>query len=389
MSVRARLGSFASAAVMLAGIAVLPQCSVQNALNAVEPCDEAKLTGDAAAASVKAALDSINALSTAINSINKQFTDACNAMDTDLGLPTGTDAATACKPIHDRVNGLGASSVIVTFAGGCEVNTDIEASCQASCTGSASCDVTAHCDPGKLYGSCSATCMGKCDVEAPSVTCSGTCYGECDLSAAASCSGECNGSCSGNCNGYCDGKSSTGSCAGTCVGSCDAQCKGSCSVSAGASCSGQCKGRCEYDPGSATCTGECHGGCSVAYTAPKCEAALNCTSDVNCQASCHAQAAAQVTCQDPSVQVQITGDAALAATVVKHGAAFGAAALALAQLVDPATQVAKTVIPAIQNVASYTGAEIACAASALQIASQVDVSVQVSVSASATFQAGS
>jgi hypothetical protein len=396
MLARHRFGSLASltaSAALLGTIALLPNCGAQNVVDALQPCDEAKLTGDTAAASVKAFLDSVNALSAAINDINAKFKSACNAMNADLGLPLGADAAAACKTIHDRVNALPAGAVNVSFSGGCTVDASLEANCQAACSGSASCDIAAHCEPGQLYGTCSASCSGKCDVTAPTVTCTGTCYGECDVTAGASCTGECSGSCSGVCNGTCDGAATTGSaagnCKGTCVGSCDATCTGKCTVSAGATCTGKCSGRCEYTPGSATCTGECHGGCSVAYTAPKCEGKLTCTSDVNCQASCHAQASAHVSCANPTVEVVIEGDPKLAATVIAHGAEFGAAFLALEELAQPFADVANTVGPALKNVSTYTGAEVACVTSGINISAQVKVQIDVSVQAGGTFQAGS
>ncbi len=392
MRLRKVLGSLTAASALAVAIAFLPNCSTVAAL--ASPCDPKALNASASQteAAVKAFYDSATVVAAKLVAVNQMYGTACNAMNADLGLATNTDPGKACQTLHDYVatKRAAGSTITVSITGGCTVDASVEASCQAACSGSASCDVEAHCTPAELSGQCSATCSGSCDVEAPTVACSGSCYGECDLTVAASCTGECTGTCSGNCQGTCDGVATTGaagaSCAGKCVGSCSATCKGSCNVAAGATCSGQCKGKCTYTPGTATCSGTCHGGCSVKYTAPHCEGKLSCTSDVNCQASCKGQAQATVSCADPQVQIVVTGDAALAATITKNSALFGQAFLETLALKDPVLQLVNSTAKAYDAAGTLVGNEISCARDAVLAFGEISVQVNVSVSASATFQ---
>src|SRR5690242_9349843 len=124
--------------------------------------------------------------------------------------------------------------------GECHASITATGDCYAKCDGAAECtpaQLEAHCEPGKLAGSCSGECTGRCD--------GGTinCQGSCDAT--------CTGSCDANCIGRCDGNESSGACAGQCDGQCTGKCDGTCS------------GSCEYQ--AASCTGTCHGECSVEF----------------------------------------------------------------------------------------------------------------------------
>jgi hypothetical protein len=397
MRLRKVLRSVMTVGALAAPLLALPHCDTVEAL--ASPCDPKALaaSADQTAAAVDAFYESATVLAAKLVAVNQMYGDACNAMNTDLGLPTNTDPGKACKTLSDYIaqkRAAGATVVVTITGGGCQVDASVEASCQAKCTGSASCDVEAHCEPGKLSGSCSATCSGSCEVQAPTFACSGTCYGECQVTAGATCSGECTGSCTGVCQGTCDGVATSsgaaaGNCKGTCVGSCDAQCKGSCNVAAGASCTGQCKGTCVYNPGSATCSGTCHGDCSVKYTAPRCDGKLSCTSDVNCQASCKGKAQATVTCADPQVQINVLGDAKLAATLVKNGKKFGQAFLETLALKDPVLTLVNNTVAAYNAAGNLVGNEISCARDAVLAFGDIKIQVEVSVQASATFNASS
>jgi hypothetical protein len=168
----------------------------------------------------------------------------------------------------------------------CTVDASIQGSCEASCSGSASCEVTpgeivARCDPGKLSGKCSGECKGSCE-------------GSANLAV------DCSGSCGGTCEGKCDGKDSSGSCKGTCEG----KCRGSCTAKAGAT---------------MKCSADCTGGCSVEYKAPKCTADLKppkaeCNANVDCSGQCKASASAKATCTEPSVS--IVADASIDASAI-------------------------------------------------------------------------
>lgn len=392
MRLRKVLGSVMTVGALAVPLLTLPHCDAVEAL--ASPCDPAALNAAASEteAAVKAFYDSAAALATKLVAVNKMYGDACNAMNADLGLPTSSNPGQACKTLNDYVaqkRAAGSTIVVTISGGGCKVDASVEASCQAKCEGGVACDVTAHCEPGKLSGSCSATCTGTCDVVAPSAVCEGTCRGECVVSAGATCSGQCTGQCTGVCQGTCNGVATTtttaGNCAGQCVGSCSATCTGSCNVAAGATCTGQCKGTCSYNPGKVNCAGECHGGCSVAYTAPRCDGKLSCTSDLNCQASCKGQAQASVTCADPQVQINVLGDAALAATLVKNGKKFGQAFLETLALKDPALDLATNTVKAYQAAGSLVGNQISCARDAVLAFADIKVEVNVSIQASATF----
>lgn len=186
----------------------------------------------------------------------------------------------------------------------CEASISAKANCQASCSGSASCDLQANpptCEGGKLEVACKGSCTA---MGSASVSCEGSCEGEC--------SGECTVEggtvdCAGRCNGTCmGGTDNQGNCMGQCEGTCEA-------TAAGAECTGTCKGQCEVAcQGSADVSVKCDGSCDAEFEPIKCsggELKGGCEASVECEGNCDASVKAKAECRPPSVSVVFSGAA--------------------------------------------------------------------------------
>jgi hypothetical protein len=418
-------------AVPLAATA-LHGCSA--AQQAAAGCDGLDVTTSTAQASVLAFSQASADLDAAAARVQQKFLAVCNAMNTELNLPTKTTAAEACQVLHDHVNAVAqaGATVTVTVVPNCHADLSVQASCEASCTATAKCDVTPiTCMGGDVVVACNGTCSAQCDVTAPDFQCMGTCEGSCTSDLAVSCQGVCqghcdaphfegtcdagctamfDGKCEGMCNGMCDGTSSTASCAGRCQGTCtgkatgscmaacsgmftggkcEGMCTGSCTVGGGVMCSGKCNGTCKYTPGTATCSGQCHGDCSVKTSPPTCTGgSLNCMGTAECHGDCQSRASATLDCSKPDVTVTVS-DPLLEAAIRDHLFEWGEAVSLALQLKDPIARVAGKSVAAFQAIGDVGVAGASCVASTLTVAAHAQASITVSVQASASFQAGS
>jgi len=378
-----------------------------------------------AQATVKAFGQASVALRDAALEVEATWRDTCNAINKDLGEDsTNTSAATACAIINKRIKDAHAT-VVLEVKSECHADVSVQGDCEAKCK-LPTCDIKAQCEQGKLVVACNGACEGSCDVQAPSAACTGTCSGKCTADVAVNCAGSCTGDCSdlkwtgtceggctaefegtcgGTCMGTCDGKESSGACSGACKGtcsmkasgscsakctgefsgSCKAECKGSCEVAGGAQCSGKCEGTCTYAPGKADCKGECHGACSAEVAPPTCQGTLNCEGSAECHANCEASATAKAEC-DSSATLTVNGDAELSGALHAHlGEIKSAFALTYA-LKDPIWDLAKKSTGTFSALGEIGASGAACVVSSANIAAQAKVSIDVSVTASASVQ---
>jgi hypothetical protein len=139
----------------------------------------------------------------------------------------------------------------------------------------------------------------------------------------------------------------------------------------------------------------CKGGCTVAYKEPRCETELtppSCQVDVDCEAGCRAQASFAADCVPPTVTVSGSIDLADAAALVAHlpslvngaliqGVLLAEAAIEVSQAYPPA---AKAVAGLPQCLVFFAGDMVAAANASVKAATTVDVSVQASVSVTAS-----
>jgi hypothetical protein len=428
--------------IVLAGsvavMAVASGCSAVNQIEgAAQGCSQfpgsissLSITGEAQAF-VTAAADVVNegqmletSVLTACTGIDGDLmvTDTWTAMGPDGGSGGTLDAEVteACTQAANAITaalsgdaGASADCGLSITGGGCQAMASVEASCEASCSGMASCtppSVMASCSPGSLSGQCSGMCMANATCEGSATVqanCTGTCEADCTGMCTPPSGGslECSGTCMGTCSGTCAGGTMTG---GMCSGTCQGQCMGGCMLTAASpghcsgTCSGTCNGNCQVNEmGGISCgaMATCKGGCSVAVTAPTCEGSVQpamCSSNVNCQGSCQSHANLEATCTPPTVTLQCDASAsasvqAVVTTVQKNlpilvqavqtqGPIFVAAAK---NLVSIGGSVAS-------DITSQTGQAIACAAVAAKasVTASASVSVSVQASASVTTSAG-
>lgn len=120
--------------------------------------------------------------------------DACNRMNTELGVPTTGDTRTVCMRAKAELDANLQVSVktetrLVTkyTPPVCKTDISFTAGFVAECEAKASADVRITCE-----GRCGGTCNGACD-------------GTCSAGTAAQCNGQCNGTCRGDCSGSCEG----------------------------------------------------------------------------------------------------------------------------------------------------------------------------------------
>ncbi len=202
-----------------------------------------------------------------------------------------------------------------------------------------------------------------------------------DVDAEAKVAAQCEAQASGTASVTCDGQ-----CTGTCHGACQGTCEGG---AAGGECNGRCNG---------TCGGSCTGGCTG-------------TSDVHASAECKAQAevhaSAQMQCTDP--QLTITLPPASLADQAKANLAVNAMRKGLPRLlwvaarIQPLAHAGESWLAAANGVAEAgaqlpeqlgeqaicVGGQLAAAAAMVShIQASVSVSVEISVQASGSVQAG-
>ncbi|MBW2527690.1 MAG: hypothetical protein JRI23_26140 [Deltaproteobacteria bacterium] len=254
------------------------------------------------------------------------LTAACRSISEDLDVdPAERQAAEQTSDKRARMEAYCelAVSAIGSFkaqAGGsltvnfdppvCEASISAKADCQASCSGSASCDLEANpptCEGGKLEVACKGGCTASGSA---SVSCEGSCSGECSGSCTAEGGVECQGKCEGTCSASAQG-SGTGIQAD---GTCDGVCEGTCEVTApSASCSGTCNGSCSATcQGSAEASVKCDGECDADYEPLKCsggELKGGCEVEAKCEANCDASVKAKAECKPPQITVEFSGSA--------------------------------------------------------------------------------
>jgi hypothetical protein len=221
-------------------VSVLVSCFADpregDSVTVVDKCDTAALSTDPTNphSSLLAYVQATDSLLTRTTAVEAELRDVCNAIDTDLGIPTGTDAIGACKGLSARIEGvikkeppppLGSTSstdwVELRFPPSCQTPPGTLEGCLSKCSGP--CD-TSKCAPGKVAGKCNGTCLGTCSETGDAVPCQGKCVGETGLDGG-SCQGECTGVCggqawAGDCTGSCSA-GFTGTCTGTCTGACN------------------------------------------------------------------------------------------------------------------------------------------------------------------------
>lgn len=204
-------------------------------------CDLNQLSADPASpqASLRVYVQTTEQLLQRATAVETEMKDACNAIDTELGLPTGADALTACKPIAARVAAITknqarpeapffANWAELRYAPLCQSPPDALAKCISQCT-PGTCDAT-KCEPQKLAAVCQGTCKGVCISQGENLPCTGACVGDVkmEMPTPSSCGGECQGVCVdgpnwyGHCDGACAGQF-VGRCEGTCTGICNGQ----------------------------------------------------------------------------------------------------------------------------------------------------------------------
>jgi hypothetical protein len=419
---------YASGLLLAGGVAALALSSGCSAADALQGCDE--FSGGSASvaalqidgnskAFVTAAADFVGAVS----SMETAVYTACAKIDTDLHV-TDTWSAKgslddqtneACAQAANKINAILAEGVSVQAAcylsisgGHCEVDANVEATCEGQCTGAANCtppDVMVACQPGDLSVQCSdqcqlnATCEGTVMAAATCQgSCSADCTGECDITASAP-TVRCEGTCTGKCTGTCDGSTANGTtCAGTCSGTCDANCKftGGVAAHCNGSCNGSCTGDCKLDANATVNCGanvRCKGGCNVTGTAPQCEGEVTppmCNVDAHCQASCQGHAEATASCTPPAVAFECDATAtpdmmSLVATLKTNLPVILQAVQTQGPLaVKAGGHVASTGADLLAAAGSIGGKAAACITTAVPASAKASVSVSVSVMASAS-----
>ena len=328
------------------------------------------------------------------------LTTACRSIAQDLDAPAADIAAAeATAPGKDQLKAYcdlavktigtvkaaaGGTLTIDFVAPKCEASVSAKGSCQAKCDVSGKCDIKANppkCTGGSLEvsckgectasgsaevkceGKCDATCTGSCTAEG-GVQCEGKCEGTCEGAGGAGTNGlDAQGKCTGTCKGTCSAVAPSVTCTGTCSGTCSASCKGS--AEASVKCDGTCAG--DYEP--LKCTGgKLEGGCQV---------------DAKCDASCDASVSAKAECTPPSVTVNFSGAADIAAAG-KLKAAFEASlgvVLAFKTRLEAMAQLTSTITASGDAVVSI---KVACIPAVVAAGAAAVENISASASASAS-----
>jgi hypothetical protein len=269
--------------ILSSSAALLVHCSPaeDTSVTIVTSCDLSKLdVNDPAEATVKLYAQTSTDLRDRTQKLSTRFTEICNAINRDLGLPEGADLHAACNRIAESVTA--ANAVAPTPQGGvapvwvkiafdlpCPIDGNAVAKCADDCSAKKGCDAVATCPKGQARGTCAGEC-GECAVTGDAVPCTGACTGDCAQLAAEAgapaCQGECIGKCkSPNWQGACSTGCASGFrglCAGTCTGSCDGVAyDGGAPIDDGGLDGGD-AGEASAPPGTGTCAGVCTGACT-------------------------------------------------------------------------------------------------------------------------------
>lgn len=380
----ARLRALAATTSILGLLGIVSVGGCSDVAGALEGCDK-DFTAEAQWGAnldidtrVKSFMGASGALVTLSTAMVKDVSDAC------IGIATATkrDAAKweslegadrvqmACDEANLGIDEVFKANANVTVGllvegGGCQVNVDATAACNAKCDVSGKCtpaQLEAKCEPGKLAGTCTAQCSGSCTAKA---------------GATVQCDGACGATCNGDCAGNCAVKDANGKCAGRCDGNCNGTCSGTCDVKAGAM---------------VQCDGSCRGDCSVALEAPHCEGKLTppeCDLDVDCESSCRAQVQAEAVCTPPKVKLEVTGGASADFTAL-----VGALETHLPTLIqnigvrgEAALDAANTLVSVgdhLGDAITSSGKAFVCTTLAATSSINASVEVKVSVQASAS-----
>ena len=297
---------------------------------------------------------------------------SCGELGTAIGMseaevtaePKGGEGAKqVCAAVAAKVSGTleaSASASLSVEIGEPSCKADVQAlmDCYANCGAAIDPgEIEASCEGGEISGKCSGECKGTCTVEA-----GGECGGTCD----AKCTGECDGTCAAeNAEGKCEGK-----CDGTCNGTCSASCK---------------------VEGKADCSGSCSGGCSVEMEAPKCSGEFKPPSvSADCQMNCSAKTAASVSCEPPSVNIKVEGEASAELTTLIDGLQVALPKIVNIQIGMGQKLVAqgKALVEAgtnLPSIAANAGLQaVGCIAAGAEMAISASASVSVNVEASAS-----
>ena len=314
----------------------------------------AKFTDDAEAnVTLRAFVEASGDLAATADQVEAEVATACLAMGHDLGLSDsdmkaksgeGGKASGACEAVAAKIDAIlkaGASarlSAQVTPPH-CEVAANAAAECAGKCQVEIDPGyVVAHCEPGKLSGSCEGTCSGRCE-----------------------------GACNGKCDGACSAKNASGDCVGQC--------------------SGTCHGKCD-----ATCHAKCEG----EWKAPKCAAEVKPpTASADCHASCKAHAELKAQCTEASVRItsSVNGGemAKLVATLEAHLPALVKVEIVygkrLAGEISTLVKVGAK-LPSIMAKAGMHAAACVGASAEACVHAQASINVSVHASASVSGKAG-
>lgn len=157
----------------------------------VDSCQIDKLSSEPSSpqSSLRAYLDASESLLKRANEVEGDLVAACNALNTELGLPTGADVTSACRTVATRLDavikggtapfGPGAPEwAELRATASCKAQADALSSCISKCAGP--CD-NSKCEAGRTAGKCAGTCKGECLTTGTDIPCNGRCVGEIPL----------------------------------------------------------------------------------------------------------------------------------------------------------------------------------------------------------------
>lgn len=381
---------------VLVRLAALPFATALVALPAVSGCEVAKEVGCPEFSeegkfgedlNIDADVKIFMQASGQLQLVGREMVANVGAACVDIALAAGRDASAwagkqgvalvqaACPEADAGLSAVladaqGVSIQFLVEGGECRASLRAATDCYARCDVSGGCtpaQIEAHCEPGKLAGTCNGQCTGTC--QGGTVQCQGEC------------SATCAGDCDGNCIGECDGDPSRGRCDGQCVGECTGACNGTCN------------GACDVQ--GATCQGTCTGDCSVELQKPYCTGNFQppeCDIDADCRASCDARLQAEAECTPPKVTYDIVGEGtdelrAVAGALEKHlPILLEAAVVRGPDAVEAALALADSATAIVDKAGTLTAKAGLCAAAAADAAVSASIDIQVSVKASASIE---
>jgi hypothetical protein len=337
----ASIHRFTRARLLVIGLALVPVLAASGCADAQEQlcCTEFKAGASVTAeiggsAQAQVAAQAVADVTGIAQAAIEDLTTACRGIATDLGAaPADQDAANAQTDKNEQMKSwctaaahaiasakatAGVSLALDVKPPKCEASFSAKANCQAKCSGSARCDVSAEpptCSGGP--GSLSISCKGECNAEATAtVKCEGSCTAQCKGSCTAKggvavkCDGKCEGTCAADAaGGTSSGLQADGTCKGTCSGTCTARAEAP-SLECSGACNGECTGTCKAAAGASV---TCNGKCSTPDFAPlRCEGGElkgGCKVEASCDANCDASVSAKAECTPPDVTISLHGAA--------------------------------------------------------------------------------